>query len=126
MDLQFVLNAFACAHYVLSYINKSDRGMSKLMGDRLEQSRKGNLGIKVRLKKLGNSFINAKKKPYTRYLECPSLDVVETNFSSLFDFSKNRTRKIFVPAPENDDKVAEFLEIEEADCLPLLDESGLV
>ncbi|KAG8198851.1 hypothetical protein JTE90_015069 [Oedothorax gibbosus] len=38
MDQQFVLKAFACAHYILSYINKSDRGISKLIHDSLEQS----------------------------------------------------------------------------------------
>ena len=31
MDLQFVLDPYACAVYILSYITKGQRGMSKLL-----------------------------------------------------------------------------------------------
>ena len=43
MDLQFVLDPYACVHYILDYINKSNRGMSRLLKQVIEEQRQGNL-----------------------------------------------------------------------------------
>ncbi|XP_054711012.1 uncharacterized protein LOC129220608 [Uloborus diversus] len=59
IDIQFVLDAYACVQYILNYINKSDRGLSKLLRESLDQSRKGNASIKERLRSLGNTFLNS-------------------------------------------------------------------
>jgi hypothetical protein len=58
MDIQFVLDQFACAQYVVSYIGKSSRGVSKLLRKANEEVKKGNLGLKQRLRSLGNVFNN--------------------------------------------------------------------
>ena len=35
MDLQYILDPYACVVYVVSYISKAKRGMSKLLKDAL-------------------------------------------------------------------------------------------
>ena len=54
MDLQFTLDPYACAVYVISYIGKSQRGMSSLLRDALIHLKAGNATIKERLR--GNSL----------------------------------------------------------------------
>lgn len=46
MDLQFVLDPYACAIYILSYITKGQRGMSKLLET---ASKEAKLAIKILL-----------------------------------------------------------------------------
>lgn len=58
MDIQFVIDAYACASYIVDYINKSNRGLSKLLRTCQEEIVAGNLSIRNRLKKLGNAFLN--------------------------------------------------------------------
>ncbi|VDH90007.1 Hypothetical predicted protein [Mytilus galloprovincialis] len=56
-DLQFVLDAFACAVYIVSYISKSQKGMSALLDQAAKEARQGNLDLKHQqssaLEKLG-------------------------------------------------------------------------
>jgi len=59
MDIQFVLDPYGCASYILNYINKSDRGMSSLMESVLKEIREGNLSLKDSLKKISNAFYNS-------------------------------------------------------------------
>lgn len=40
------------------YINKSDRGMSTLLQDAVEDTRRGNYSLKEKLKLFGNTFIS--------------------------------------------------------------------
>ena len=44
MDIQYVLDPYTCATYILSYITKGQRGMSKLLD---------------RIRHIGNNFLNA-------------------------------------------------------------------
>ena len=57
-NLQFVLDAYGAACYVIDYINKSDRGMSNLMRDVLNELRKGNTSLQTSLRKISNTFHN--------------------------------------------------------------------
>ena len=45
MDMQFVLDPYACAVYILSYITKGQRGMSKLLEKSCEEAKAGNKDI---------------------------------------------------------------------------------
>ena len=45
-DIQYVLDAYACAVYIVSYINKSAKGMSRLMAEACKEARKGNKSLK--------------------------------------------------------------------------------
>ena len=45
MDIQFVLDPYACAAYILSYITKGQRGMSRLLEKACEEVKAGNKDI---------------------------------------------------------------------------------
>ena len=49
MDIQYVLDPYACATYTLSYITKGQRGMSKLLEKASEEAKSGNKDIKNRV-----------------------------------------------------------------------------
>lgn len=59
MDIQFVLDAYACLIYILNYINKTDRGMSKLLRDAVKEIARGNNSLKERFRIIANKFIYA-------------------------------------------------------------------
>ncbi|KAJ1528130.1 hypothetical protein ONE63_008044 [Megalurothrips usitatus] len=57
-NIQFVLDAYGAACYIIDYINKSSRGMSQLMRTVLQQIREGNDSLRDCLKKISNTFYN--------------------------------------------------------------------
>ena len=59
MDIQFVLDPYACAVYILSYITKGQRGMSKLLRKACEEAEEGNKDIVNKVRHIGNKFLNA-------------------------------------------------------------------
>ncbi|XP_078364558.1 uncharacterized protein LOC144648982 [Oculina patagonica] len=59
MDMQYVLDPYACATYILSYITKGQRGMSKLLEKASEEAKSGNKDITNRVRQIGNKFLNA-------------------------------------------------------------------
>ena len=73
MDLQFLLNPYACVHYILDYINKSNRGMSRLLKDIIEDQKAGNLSQCQKLYRIASKLTTVRylpKKQYTYFLEC--------------------------------------------------------
>lgn len=52
IDIQFVLDEFAVAAYMVNYINKVDSGLSKLLPDA------GNVSLRQRFQKISNVYIN--------------------------------------------------------------------
>ena len=59
MDIQFILDAYACATYIVSYITKSSRGMSKLLARATKEARSGNTDIKEAMRHISNQFLNS-------------------------------------------------------------------
>ena len=59
MDIQFVLDPYACAVYILSHITKGQRGMSKLLRKACEEAKEGNTNIVNKVRHIGNKFLNA-------------------------------------------------------------------
>ncbi len=55
MDLQYVLNAYACVMYVASYIMKTDRAMGELLKHVASEARTEEL--KVQMRKVGSAFL---------------------------------------------------------------------
>ena len=55
MDLQYVLNAYACIMYVASYIMKTDRAMGVLLKHVASEARTEEL--KSQIKKVGSAFL---------------------------------------------------------------------
>ena len=56
MDLQYILDPYACVVYVVSYIGKEQHGMSKLLKDALLHYKAGYTTIKERLRGIANKF----------------------------------------------------------------------
>ena len=59
IDIQSILDPYACAMYIVSYISKSQRGMSSLMHAVAREARNGNLDIKRQVRHIGNAFSNS-------------------------------------------------------------------
>ena len=55
MDIQYVLNAYACVMYIASYIMKTDRAMGELLKRVANESRTEDL--ETQLKKVGSAFL---------------------------------------------------------------------
>lgn len=58
-DIQLVLDVYACATYVASYLTKSQRGMSELLRNATEEAKIGDSDIRQQMKTVGNKFLNA-------------------------------------------------------------------
>ena len=54
MDLKFVLDPYACAIYILSYITKGQRGMSKLLETASQEANSDNKDIVNKVSHIGN------------------------------------------------------------------------
>ena len=60
MDIQFVLDVYACAMYIVSYISKAQKGMSRQLLQRAcDEARQGNSSIKQQVRDIGNKFLNS-------------------------------------------------------------------
>ena len=59
MDIQFVLDVYACAMYIVSYISKAQKGMSQLLQRACDEAREGNSSIKQQVRDIGNNFLNS-------------------------------------------------------------------
>jgi ATP-dependent exoDNAse (exonuclease V) alpha subunit len=61
MDIQFVLDAYACVGYIVDYINKSSRGLSRLLRLCIEDCRKGNKTIQQQMKACCDILYNSRE-----------------------------------------------------------------
>ncbi|XP_069114560.1 uncharacterized protein [Argopecten irradians] len=57
MDVQFILDAYSCASYIVSYISKGERGMSNLLHQACQEIKEGNHDIKQQVRHIGNKFL---------------------------------------------------------------------
>ena len=58
VDVQFVLDPYACIQYIVDYINKPSRGISRLLRACVESFRNGNRSVREKLKSVSNTFYN--------------------------------------------------------------------
>ncbi len=57
MDIQFVVDAYSCIVYIISYISKAEREMGLLLANAQKEAQKqGNMDAKHALRKLGSVF----------------------------------------------------------------------
>ena len=61
MDIQFVLDVYASAMYIVSYISKAQKGMSELLRKACAEAKEGNSTIKQQVRDIGNKFLNSVK-----------------------------------------------------------------
>ena len=59
MDIQFILDTYACATYVVQYITKGTRGLSKLLKDAAKEAKTNGSNIKEQMKLISNRFLNS-------------------------------------------------------------------
>jgi len=55
MDVQFVLDTYECAVYILSYITKGQRGISKSLEKASKEANSGSKDIVNGVRHMGNS-----------------------------------------------------------------------
>lgn len=58
MDIQFILDPYACVNYIVDYISKPSRGISRLLHNCVQSLKDGNHSAIHRLKSVGNCFYN--------------------------------------------------------------------
>lgn len=64
MDIQFVLDPYACAQYIINYISKIDVGVSRLLREAANDFKNNNnQSLRDRLRRYGNIFINGNVMP---------------------------------------------------------------
>jgi hypothetical protein len=59
IDLQFVLEEYGIASYIINYVSKIDSGLSKLLRMAAEYVNNGNMSIKDTFRKITNVFLNS-------------------------------------------------------------------
>ena len=58
-DIQYCLDAYACATYIVAYISKSQRGISLLLHSAVKEARDQTSNIREQVRHIGNKFTNA-------------------------------------------------------------------
>ena len=59
MDIQYMLDAYACAMYIVSYISKAQKGMSELLREAVAEAKEGSTNIKQQVRDIRNKFLNS-------------------------------------------------------------------
>ena len=62
-DIQPAIEPYGMVQYVLSYVTKSQKGMSITMDHACKEARNGNMDIKASVRHIGNAFLNAVETP---------------------------------------------------------------
>ena len=57
MDIQFVLDAYSCVMYILSYITKAEREMGDLLRNAQKEAVEGNVDAVAQLRNLGSLYL---------------------------------------------------------------------
>ena len=57
MDVQFILDVYACGMYIVSYISKAQKGMSELLRKACAEAKEGNANVKQQVRDIGNKIL---------------------------------------------------------------------
>ncbi|XP_065214928.1 uncharacterized protein LOC135841724 [Planococcus citri] len=98
IDVQFITDTYACVQYVCNYINKSTKGISKLMYDVMKDiEKRGNVSLKEKLKAVANKFINASEMSAQEAVYyCLSMHISESSKSCTFINTSHPDRRVRV------------------------------
>lgn len=58
MDIQFVLDPYACVSYIVSYISKGQRGLSNLLYQACKEAKAKDSDIRQQVRRVGNQFLS--------------------------------------------------------------------
>lgn len=59
MDIQYIMDPYACAAYIESYISKGRRGMSNLLQRTCEEAKNKESDIRHHVRRVGNGFFKS-------------------------------------------------------------------
>ena len=59
MDIQYVLDVYACTMYIVSCFSKAQKEMSELLRKACAEAKEGNSNIKQQVRDIGNKFLNS-------------------------------------------------------------------
>ncbi|XP_060571280.1 uncharacterized protein LOC132729522 [Ruditapes philippinarum] len=59
MDIQYVLDAYSCVSYIVSYISKGQRGLSNLLRDACNEARELDSDVRQQVRRIGNQFLSS-------------------------------------------------------------------
>ncbi|XP_077378697.1 uncharacterized protein LOC144019426 isoform X12 [Festucalex cinctus] len=97
MDIQFVIDAYACIVYIISYISKSEREMGLLLSNaQREAAKEGNISAKDALKNLGSVYLHNREV-------CAQEAVYRLTNMHLKECSR---KVVFVPTGDNQVKMS--------------------
>lgn len=92
-DIQAVLEAYGCIQYLVDYINKSNRGLSKLMRDCVESFQNGNMSIREKLQAVSNTLYNGSEVSAQEAAWC-RLQLNMSASSDGFEFINTSSNKV--------------------------------
>lgn len=58
MDIQFILDPYACVSYIVSYIAKGQRGLSNILSEACKEVKQKDSDIRQQVKRIGNQFLS--------------------------------------------------------------------
>ena len=103
IDLQYVLDPYACVHYILNYINKADRGMSHILKQVIEECNDGYLTHQQKLYRICSKFINCSEvSSQEAIFILLSIPLSKTSRSVIFINTGEKSQRIKLLKSEND------------------------
>ncbi|GFR05982.1 ATP-dependent DNA helicase [Trichonephila clavata] len=108
MDIQFVLDEYAVVAYLVDYVNKPGRGLSKILRNCIEATAQGKHSLKECLVSVANQFINSAEisaqeaawsilelpMKYLKQLDSNSRDVYELNIIDRYVVRPNQLENV--------------------------------
>ena len=58
MDIQYILDPYACVSYIVSYISKGQRGLSNLLYEACKEAKQKDSDIRQQVRRIGNQFLS--------------------------------------------------------------------
>ena len=58
MDIQYILDPYACVSYIVSYISKGQRGLSNLLYEACREAKAKDSDIRQQVRRIGNQFLS--------------------------------------------------------------------
>ena len=58
MDIQYILDPYACISYIVSYISKGQRGLSNLLYEACKEAKAKDSDIRQQVRRIGNQFLS--------------------------------------------------------------------
>ena len=95
MDIQLVLDTYACIMYVTSYLCKAEKTMSQLLQQASKQCKNRDLAIKEKLSVLGNVFLTHREISTDEAVCCPCHFERAIGRSSSFQLMSHTKEHVF-------------------------------